>query len=154
MLTITDIENHKLISNKELDYDLNKLKLFIADTNSNNFYGNKFLYHFQLKNLLQCYRSDNKKTIYDIYNDPYSWSKLLENTKKRNRKGRTFASNVYECYRANLGSIVMFKASTAKYLYKKYCATNVLDPTAGWGGVCWARGPLALITQVLILILN
>jgi len=28
----------------------------------------------------------------------------------------------------------MFKAVTAKYLYKKYSAKSVLDPTAGWGG--------------------
>jgi hypothetical protein len=28
----------------------------------------------------------------------------------------------------------MFKSTTAKYLYKKYKAKNVLDPTAGWGG--------------------
>jgi hypothetical protein len=28
----------------------------------------------------------------------------------------------------------MFKSTTAKYLYKKYKATSVLDPTAGWGG--------------------
>jgi hypothetical protein len=28
----------------------------------------------------------------------------------------------------------MFKATTAKYLYKKYRAKSVLDPTAGWGG--------------------
>jgi DNA modification methylase len=28
----------------------------------------------------------------------------------------------------------MFKATTAKYLYKKYKAKSVLDPTAGWGG--------------------
>jgi DNA modification methylase len=28
----------------------------------------------------------------------------------------------------------MFKSTTAKYLYKKYNAKSVLDPTAGWGG--------------------
>ena len=28
----------------------------------------------------------------------------------------------------------MFKSTTAKYLYKKYKAKSVLDPTAGWGG--------------------
>jgi DNA modification methylase len=28
----------------------------------------------------------------------------------------------------------MFKSTTAKYLYKKFKATKVLDPTAGWGG--------------------
>jgi DNA modification methylase len=59
---------------------------------------------------------------------------MLENTRKRNRGGRTGAGNIFECFRINLGSVVMFKATTAKYIYKKYNATSVLDPTAGWGG--------------------
>jgi hypothetical protein len=133
-VTLQDIENHKIISVKELKKDLDKLKKFSADTNANNFYGNPFLYHFQFKNLLKCRREDSKKNIYDIYADPQQWAKLLDNTRFRNRGGRTAAGNIYECFRINLGSIVMFKSTTAKYLYKKYNATNVLDPTAGWGG--------------------
>lgn len=133
-VTISDIENHKLISVKDLKHDLNKLKKFKADTNANNFFGNKFLYHYQFKNLLKCKREDTNKTIYDIYNDPVQWSKMLDNTRKRNRGGKTAAGNIFECFRINLGSIVMFKSTTAKYLYKKYNATSVLDPTAGWGG--------------------
>ena len=73
-------------------------------------------------------------TIYDIAADPEEWAKLLENTKVRNRGGRTAAGNIFECFRINLGSVVMFKATTAKYLYKKFKAKSVLDPTAGWGG--------------------
>ena len=79
-------------------------------------------------------RREKGKTIYDIWNDPEEQKKLIENTRKRNRGGRTAAGNVYECFRINLGSIVMFKSTTAKYLYKKYGASHVLDPTAGWGG--------------------
>jgi hypothetical protein len=91
------------------------------------------LYHFQFKNLLKCRRQDGK-TIYDIATDPTEWTKLIDSTRQRNRGGRTAAGNVFECFRINLGSIVMFKATTAKYLYKKYKAKSVLDPTAGWGG--------------------
>lgn len=142
-VTLQDIENHKIISIKELKKDLNKLKSFDANTNANKFYGNPFLYHYQFKNLLRCRREDSKKNIYDIHSDPIKWAKLLENTRFRNRGGRTAAGNIYECFRINLGSIVMFKSTTAKYLYKKYNATKVLDPTAGWGGRmlgAWALG--------------
>lgn len=132
-VTIKDIEDHKLITNDELNRDLKNLKRFSAEENANNFYGNPFLYHFQFKNLLKC-RRDKGKTIYDIYNDSEAWNKLIDSTRKRNRGGRTPAGNVYECFRINLGSIVMFKSTTAKYLYKKYGAKHVLDPTAGWGG--------------------
>ena len=132
-VTIKDIENHKAISTRELQKDLENLRRFDATENKNNFYGNPFLYHFQFKNLLNC-RREKGKTIYDIWNDPEEQKKLIENTRKRNTGGRTGAGNVYECFRINLGSIVMFKSTTAKYLYKKYGASHVLDPTAGWGG--------------------
>lgn len=132
-VTLEDIENHKIISTNDLERDLKNLREFSADTNANNFYGNPFLYHYQFKNLLKCRRQDGK-TIYDIWNNPSERDKLIEQTKLRNRGGRTAAGNVFECFRINLGSVVMFKATTAKYLYKKYKATSVLDPTAGWGG--------------------
>jgi len=132
-VTIQDIETHKNITTKELIRDLDKLNKFDPSTNANNFSGNPFLYHFQFKNLLKCRRKDGK-TIYDIYKDPVAWAKMIEDTKKRNRGGRTAAGNVFEAFRINLGSVVMFKSTTAKYLYKKFKATSVLDPTAGWGG--------------------
>ena len=132
-VTLADIENHKNITTKELRKDLDNLNKFDASTNANNFAGNPFLYHYQFKNLLKCRREDGK-TIYDIAADPVQWDKLIENTKVRNRGGRTAAGNVFECFRINLGSVVMFKSTTAKYLYKKYKAKSVLDPTAGWGG--------------------
>lgn len=132
-VTITDIENHKNITTKELRKDLDNLNKFDATTNANNFAGNPFLYHHQFKNLLKCRREDGK-TIHDIAVDPVQWDKLIENTRVRNRGGRTAAGNIFECFRINLGSVVMFKSTTAKYLYKKYKAKSVLDPTAGWGG--------------------
>lgn len=131
-VAIRDIEDHKLINDKKLDKDLENLREFEADDNANNFAGNPFLYHYQLKNLLKCRRQDGK-TIYEIYDDPDEWTKLKEQTVLRNRGGST-AGNIFECFRINMGSVVMFKATTAKYLYKKYGATSVLDPTAGWGG--------------------
>jgi hypothetical protein len=141
-VTIQDIENHKDIAHDDLLRDLNNLRAFQADTNANNFYGNPFLYHHQFKNLLNC-RREKGKLIYDIHSDNEQWDKLIDNTRKRNRGGRTAAGNVFECFRINLGSIVMFKSTTAKYLYKKYKAKSVLDPTAGWGGRmlgAWALG--------------
>lgn len=141
-VTIADIENHKLITTAELCRDLDNVKDFDATTNANSFAGNPFLYHYQFKNLLKCRRQDGK-TIYDIHDNDEEWDKLIQNTRDRNRGGRTAAGNVYECFRINLGSVVMFKATTAKYLYKKYAATSVLDPTAGWGGRmlgAWALG--------------
>ena len=141
-VTIEQIEDHKLITQEELNKDLENLFGYDASENRNNFFGNPFLYHFQFKNLIKCHR-EGGDTIYDIYDDKEKWDKLIDSAKKRNRGGRTAAGNVYECFRINLGSVVMFKSTTAKYLYQKYNATSVLDPTAGWGGRmlgAWALG--------------
>ena len=132
-VTLSDIENHKQLTRKQLNKDLSNLRSCQADTNSNNFYGNPTLYHFQFKNLLKCQR-EKGKTLYTVWADPEQKEKLLDQTRLRNRGGRTAAGNIFECFRINTGSIVMFKSTTAKYLYKKYNATSVLDPTAGWGG--------------------
>ena len=141
-VTIEQIEDHKTITQEELNKDLENLFGFNAGENKNNFYGNPFLYHYQFKNLIQCHR-EGGKTIYDIYNNKEQWDKLIDSARKRNRGGKTAAGNVYECFRINLGSVVMFKSTTAKYLYQKYNAESVLDPTAGWGGRmlgAWALG--------------
>lgn len=141
-VTLQDIENCKLISTGELRRDLDNLRKLDVSVNRNNFFGNPFLYHYQFKNLLRC-RRDRGKTIYDIWADADERDKLIHYTREKNRGGRTAAGNVFECFRINTGSIVMFKASTAKYLYSKYGARHVLDPTAGWGGRmlgAWALG--------------
>ena len=132
-ITIADIENHKIVPEEKLRKDLRKLMEIDANINKYSSIGNPFLYHFQLKNLLKCRRGD-KKSIYDLYADTKLWEKMISDTKKRNRGGQSAAANVFECYRINLGSVVMFKSVTAKHIYKKYGATSVLDPTSGWGG--------------------
>jgi len=141
-VTIEDIENHKRLTDAEMLNDVSNLLMFDGSENRNNFYGNPLLYHFQLKNLLMCHR-ENGNTIYHLWEDSAQWQKLLDDTRKRNRGGRTPAGNIFECFRINTGSVVMFKSTTAKYIYQKYGATKVLDPTAGWGGRmlgAWALG--------------
>lgn len=137
VLTIDDIVNHKQISDEALRKDLQNLNKYDGLENANNFAGNPFLYHFQFPNLLHCTRERSGKpreTLYEIWADPVQKAKLIEQTRLRNRGGKVPANNVFEAYRINTGSIVMFKSITAKYLYKKYNAKSVLDPTAGWGG--------------------
>ena len=63
--------------------------------------------------------------------------KLWKDTIKRNRRANApypSPCDVMEANRINSGAIVFFKSSTAKYIYKKYNATSVLDFTMGWGG--------------------
>ena len=137
LLTIDDIINHKRVSVEELKADLLELDAYDGQVNVNNFSGNKFLYHYQFANLLHCTRERSgrpRETLYEIWADPVLRAKLIEQTRLRDRGGKVPANNVFECFRINTGSIVMFKAVTAKYLYLKYGATRVLDPTAGWGG--------------------
>ena len=102
------------------------------DENLNVFVGNKILYHFQMENLCKTHRK-NKKSLVEIVEDVDEYEKLKQQVAKRSRTG-TMENKLFECWRINSGSISFFKMCNATYMYHKYGATKVLDPTAGWGG--------------------
>jgi hypothetical protein len=102
LVTIDDIVNHKLISDEELNRDLNNLNRYDCAENENNFAGNRFLYHYQFANLLHCTRERSGKpreTIYEMWADPVKKAFLIDQTRKRNRGGKVPANNIFECYR-------------------------------------------------------
>lgn len=134
--TLADIQSCKDISLDLVKNDYKNLVEFKADTNPKKFCGNKTLYQYQFRNLLNC-RRENQLTIKEVFDDEKEIQKLWDETIKRNRRDKDptcSATDVYECFRINRGAIVFFKASTAKYIYKLFGCKSVLDPTAGWGG--------------------
>ena len=130
-LTFSDIVEHKRITDDELTDDLKKLKDYDANENKRCFYGNKFLYHYQMANLCKV-SIKGLPSLYDTMNNDGLYKKLYGRMEKLNRTG-TLANRLFEANRFN-NAVVFFKATTAKYIYNKYKATSVLDPTAGWGG--------------------
>lgn len=141
----------KDITEQELKKDYKALCDFPADTNPRKFCGNKILYHYQMKNILACKRGNKGyKTLEEWFADPELKEKLWKDTITRNRRAKApvpSPCDVYECHRINNGSIVFFKSSTAKYIYKKFNAKNVLDPTAGWGGRMLAAMSLDILYE-------
>jgi hypothetical protein len=138
-LTFQQVVDDKKITSDERKKDLENLKKFKADANERKFCGNNYLYHYQMANL--CKTKVKKYSLYEIMNDDAEYKKLYEKAIKLNRTGN-LANRLFEAERFN-GAVVFFKPSTAKFLYKKYGATKVLDPTAGWGGRmlgAWALG--------------
>lgn len=134
--TLKDIQSCKDITLSKVKHDYKNLCNFQATTNPRKFCGNPTLYYYQHRNLLKCKR-EKGMTIEEIYSDPELVKSLWQQTIKRNRRDKDplcSATDMYECMRINTGAIVFFKASTAKYIYKRFNATAVLDPTAGWGG--------------------
>ena len=135
-----DILASKKLTPSALKSDLINVLALKAETNERKFCGNPFLYHFQLGNMLET--RTKHPLLREYLSDPVLKEKLIKETEKRQRTG-TDATKLYECYRVNKGAVVFFKTATAKYLYKKFGATSVLDPTAGWGGRmigAWALG--------------
>jgi len=133
-------EDIKLCKNQEdnnsLMRDWRNLVKFDALSNPKKFCGNKILYQFQFERLLKC-RRNNKLILEEIFADEDMKQKLWSDAVHRNRRDKApypSPTDVYEAHRINQGAIVFFKSSTAKYIYKKYNAKRVLDPTAGWGG--------------------
>lgn len=130
-ITYDDIIQSKKLTKAKLTKDLMNVLSFKADANERKFCGNPFLYHFQLANMLET--RVKHPLLREYLADPELKKKLIEEAMKRDRTG-TNTTKLYECYRVNKGAVVFFKTATAKYLYKKFGASSVLDPTAGWGG--------------------
>ena len=136
--TFEDILKCKEITLDDVKKDYKNLCDFKADTNPRKFCGNKTIYQYQFAELLKCRRdTKNYKTIEEWFADPELKEQLWKDSVKRNKQDKNpypSPTDVYECHRINNGAIIPFKASTAKYLYKRFNATSVLDPTMGWGG--------------------
>ena len=131
-----DLLDAKKFTDKQINTDYKNLVNFDAIKNENKRCGNNILYQFQFPNLLNC-RREGKEIIEEIWKDPKKLETLWKEAIKRKRNPKAVfpsAVDMWEGMRANKGPIVFFKSSTAKYLYKKYGATSVLDFTAGWGG--------------------
>jgi len=138
-LTFQDIVDCKKISQEERKKDLQVVKDFKAESNERKFCGNPFLYHYQIENL--CKTRVKRLSLYEKMNNDAEYEILYKKAEKLKRTGN-LAIRLFEAERFN-GCVAMFKASTAKFLYKKYNATSILDPCAGWGGRmlgAWALG--------------
>lgn len=140
-IQLEEIENCKNITNDKLHKEVIKLVKYDTSTNKTSFAGNPIIYHFFFKELLKCKRQiKNKEYInfYDIWNNEDKKNKLVEQTIKRDRRGKGVVSpvDIYECFRINLGSIVFFKPTNMKYICDTYLLENskVLDLTMGWSG--------------------
>ena len=135
--TYENISICKDVDDSVLVKDWNNLVNLDTEENLNKYCGNKILYKYQFKNILNCRRGfRNYKTLEERFETEELQKTLWNETLKRDRnKGKTpRACDVYECHRLNKGAIVCFKAATAKYIYSSFDSRNVLDPCAGWGG--------------------
>ena len=122
----------KTLTPEEIRDEYGKLRSFPAYENKRNFYGNPLLYHYMLDILCQ---TGNAKglTIKGEAEDPERRAFWFAQMEKLQRTG-TFSVRFFECLRMCQFAINFFKPTTAKFLYKKFNATRVLDPCAGWGG--------------------
>jgi len=132
--TYSEVIAKKQISDDELVADLNKLKKWKPTLDGRSFAGNDFLYHFQLDNL--CKVKLKNGSFKDLMSDDNKRNKLWEQCHKYAPTTRVNNPpwRIFEMWRRLCGSIVFFRPTIAKYIYKELGATHVLDPTAGWGG--------------------
>jgi len=126
-----DIIRAKELTKEERLADLAKLKAYKAETNQRKFCGNAYLYHYQMRNLTSTCGKYSPSLRDAMATDP---EKIYQETVKRKRISGSLPLRMFECYRVNHAPVVFFKSSTAMWIYKKFGATSVLDPTAGWGG--------------------
>lgn len=128
----------KHLTVEKMTKDLLLLLGWNADTNESKLCGNPTLYHYQMDNLCRTSTNSSKcphASLYSVMVEGKEGGagKLYGEMLKRGRSGSD-ALRMFEVHRVNRGSVVFFKPSMAKYIYKKFGATSILDPTAGWGG--------------------
>lgn len=136
------IVQHKNLNELEFKKEWKKFMNYDCNTNKNSFCGNKLLYHSQMKELCNTKRY-GKKSLYEICENEEYYNELAKQTEQRSRTG-SWENRLFECWRINNGSITFFKPTQASYILKKYKATKVLDPTAGWGGRAMACHKLGI----------
>jgi len=130
-ITYEDILKHKDLPASQLAKDMRTLEEYTAVINARKFCGNKILYKYMIDQLCRV-KPKSGMSLYEIMNDPVQKKKLVEKAIKLARTGGD-ANRLFEAARFN-GAVVFFKPATAKFIYKKFGATHVLDPCMGWGG--------------------
>tara|TARA_R110002096_G_scaffold367901_1_gene561180 strand:+ start:41 stop:1186 length:1146 start_codon:yes stop_codon:yes gene_type:complete len=132
-ITYEEILNCKSSSDEELAKDF---KNCFKKINPNGFAGNKILYHYQFKELMETKR-DKVLSLKEVFDSPDNKAYWIAQTIKMNRRPKLDyiePVDIFECYRRCKGSVVSFKAMAMRSIIDKYNGTKVLDPTAGWGG--------------------
>ena len=133
--TIQDIVHSKTETPEtEILTNLSSLMKYGANFNEHKEIGNKVIYKFFIEELMKC-RRDTKgyTTIYEVMEDPSLKKAVWAETCRANRRekdGIPYAVDLYEYHRGAKGCVSIFRPSMAKYIYKKYGATSVLDPCA------------------------
>ena len=124
----------KQLTNERLKKEWVKLTKYKPIENKSCFAGNPILYHFQLDNICKV------KTKNGCFKDTMiNEEKRIDVWKKCNRyapdaRPDNAPLRLFELWRRLNGAIVFFKPTVAIYMYNRFKATAVLDPTAGWGG--------------------
>ena len=135
--SLEQILSVKEIDTEKIKTDYKKLIEWNAEVNQIKKCGNKIVNNYQFRELLKCKRDvKNYMTIYDCFNNNKEddlWQQVIKR-KSKNRTKYPLIREVWETQQINKGSISFFSPANAKYIYKKYNAKSVLDPTAGWGG--------------------
>ena len=140
--TYQSVIEAKHLTTEEMAKALKTLKKFKPGTEPPRcFAGNPVLYHFMLDALCQVrLKNGSFKELMDseeLREDMWAKANKYANGSRENN----LPLRLFEMWRRMNGAIVFFKPTTAMYVYKKFGATSVLDPCAGWGGrmlAAWA----------------
>jgi hypothetical protein len=121
-------------SDQRMD-DVRKLVEWDGSTSTIKLIGNNFINHHQFENISKT-KFEGKASLYETMQTPASIQKLFDNVcdkSKHTCSKRQLSMHMTQAF-SRRSPVCFFKPSIAKHFYKKFNATKVLDPTAGWGG--------------------
>ncbi len=142
-MTYEDIVECKKLDGHQIQNEFCKIRnKKITMEHSRSFIGNPLIMNYMMDELcstervIGVHKFKTRPSLKALMEDSKSREEIVEWTLKRNRSNgeEARATDMFEAWRINKGSIVTFKTACAKALYSECGATHVLDPTAGWGG--------------------
>jgi hypothetical protein len=126
--TFADVVNAKSLSHEERIADFTRLADWPGMDNGVKLIGNPYIQSYMTEHMGKT-RFEGKPSLKEVLDDPTLSQTLYKHTSTKTR----LEINMPQAF-SRMNPVCFMKPSVAKFIYKTFKATKVLDFTAGWGG--------------------
>ena len=139
-----DIVKSRQLSQDQLFKNFKDIREYSADAIELKTAGYELMWNYFADNIFRVRRlsrqdkatSEFNASFYDVMTgkDAKTLNYIVKRTMLTKNMNKSIPTNLTSAFYFGKGAVCTFRPTTAKSLYKKFNATHVLDPTAGWSG--------------------
>ena len=126
--SFADVVKAKTLSPEDRLAEYQKLVDWSGTESGVKLIGNPYIQSYMTEHMGKT-RFENKPSLCEVLADPELSAQLYKHTSTKTR----LEVNMPQAF-SRMNPVCFMKPSVAKFIYTKFGATKVLDPTAGWGG--------------------